>query len=95
MLQAPAEHPMELEDAQSRSEDKSSEDQLTVIAHEDETLKQIGARIGVDPTHLLTLNKDRYKGLTAHAKLQEGTILLVPPGAHLSDEEEDDRCSCV
>jgi len=52
-------------------------------AVEDETLKQIAAKINVDVSILLTLNKPRYKGLTTAAKLQEGTLIAYPASHEL------------
>ena len=59
------------------------EDTKDYSAVEDETLKQIAAKINVELSILLTLNKPRYKGLTTAAKLQEGTLIAYPASHEL------------
>ena len=51
---------------------------LQYEAREDETLHQIAVKYSVDTSELLTLNKPKYKMLTATAALQEGTLILIP-----------------
>ena len=52
----------------------------TILAKDNETLKQIADKLDVDVTILLSLNKPYYKGLTKNAKLQAGTEIDVPVG---------------
>ena len=65
------------------------EDASHILAFEDETLKQVAARLNMEVAQLLALNKHRYKGLTSTAKLQGGTIIMLPEGTP-SDEDSDE-----
>jgi len=56
------------------------DDQSLYYALDDETPKQIAVKLGIDPNTLIKINKERYSGLTLHAKLEQGTAILVPSG---------------
>jgi len=52
---------------------------LTVYeALDDETPKRIAKKFGLEAKGVVTLNRERYPGLTQNSKLMEGTSLLLP-----------------
>eukprot|EP00941_MAST-03F_sp_MAST-3F-sp1_P001246 g1246.t1 len=52
--------------------------QIYFTEKESETPSTIAALLGADVKMLVALNKDRYKGFTARAKLLKGTAVLLP-----------------
>ena len=70
---------------------------LQYEAQEDETLHQIAVKHSVVASELLTLNKPKYKMLTATAALQEGTLILIPAVQPLQtgdcNQNNDGGCS--
>jgi len=48
---------------------------MVYIAKEDETVTQIAKRLGMNAPEIISLNKNRYQGLTANVRLMGGTSL--------------------
>ena len=73
--------------------DSSSDDEEGTHAHndakakDDETPAQFAERHSVDLRQLIELNF-RYKNLRAHARLEKGTVLLLPDGRPTQREFE-------
>lgn len=49
-------------------------------AVDDETPTDIGRKLGITVPDIVELNRERYQGMNRHAKLREGTSLLLPLG---------------
>lgn len=66
--------------------DLESDDEWEDRPHDDakaldnETPREFAKRLGVDEEELIQLNKAKYKHLLQNAKLQAGTVLLLPDG---------------
>ena len=57
----------------------ADEDDAVYLSLDNEQPQQVAAKLGIELAMLLELNKPIYKGLTAKAKLQPGTRLVLPP----------------
>ena len=60
-------------------DEQAQADDALYLSLDNEQPQQIAAKLGLELSMLLELNKPRYKGLTARAKLQPGTQLTLPP----------------
>jgi len=57
------------------------------LALNNETIKAIGQKLGIDPADLMEVNKNRIPGLTVTAKLKTGTEIVVPIDDELVQEQ--------
>eukprot|EP00041_Stephanoeca_diplocostata_P005033 m.54934 g.54934 ORF g.54934 m.54934 type:complete len:393 (-) comp15531_c0_seq3:1046-2224(-) len=51
---------------------------LCYSCFEDDTVEMVAAKLQVDPTEMLRLNKQRYRHLTLRSKLMEHTLIALP-----------------
>lgn len=66
-------------DDEEQGHGEDPEDDALYLSLDNEQPQQIAVKLGIELAMLLELNKPKYKGLTARAKLQPGTQLLLPP----------------
>lgn len=57
-----------------------------VRARENESIKKISRRLGLDGSRMLRANRKWYDGISLNAKLMRGTVLRVPGDGDSSDE---------
>jgi len=53
----------------------------TYVAAENETPRLIAKKLGLEPEHIVNLNKGRYDGIVCNSKFRKGTMVRVPASA--------------